>query len=163
MVIGRLQTGLDMCCLSRGTLGALQNLNPWQRGVLLMVFFETVVPTLFRSSTRTCLCSSGLILHLPHDHWCPARWDLAWSSRPRATDRHPFSNNGAYYPVAHPSLVQVYNLIPDVLSGLGQYGEVSFIQGTGVQPGPLQTGNEWRTEGLLKETFMCSLLLDQVL
>ena len=53
------------------------------------------------------------------------------SPRPRVIDRHlellPFSNNCAnscclltkllaYCPVAHPSLVQVYNYIPDVLT-----------------------------------------------
>jgi len=84
---------------------------------------ETV---LSKSLTRSCYINPGPIPHLPHDHWCPTRWDLAWSSRPREIDHHPglfpFSNNCtncccllakllACCPVAHPSLVQVYNFI----------------------------------------------------
>ena len=66
----------------------------------------------------------------------------AWSRRQRVIDRHLelflFSNNCAnscclltkllaYCPVAHPSRVQAYNVIPDVLtqlSVLGHCGEV---------------------------------------
>jgi hypothetical protein len=40
--------------LSRGTFGALQDFNQLRRSVLLMVLFETVVPALFRSLTRSC-------------------------------------------------------------------------------------------------------------
>ncbi len=39
--------------LSRGTLCALQDFNPWRCSVLLMVTIETVVPALFRSLTRS--------------------------------------------------------------------------------------------------------------
>ncbi len=39
--------------LSRGTLRTLQDFNPWQCSVLLMVTVETVVPALFRSLTRS--------------------------------------------------------------------------------------------------------------
>ncbi len=58
MVFGKLQMGLDMyawtCAgLSRGTLRALQDFNPWRCSVLLMVTVETVVPALFRSLTRS--------------------------------------------------------------------------------------------------------------
>lgn len=134
--------------LSKGTLRALQDFNPWQRMssntyvyVLLVVFFETVVPAFFRSLTRSCRVV-GLILYLPHDHWCSTRWDFAWRPRPREIDSCleflPFSNNCtntcclltkllAYCPVADPSLVQVCNFISDVLtkfSGLGHWGEV---------------------------------------
>ncbi len=47
MVFGKLQTGLDMCCLEQG------DFNPWRCSVLLMVTVETVVPALFRSLTRS--------------------------------------------------------------------------------------------------------------
>ncbi len=47
--------------LSRGTLRALQDFNPWRCSVLLMVSVETVVPALFRSLTRSSRVS--LILH----------------------------------------------------------------------------------------------------
>ena len=40
--------------LSRGTLRELQDFNPRRRSVLLMVFFETEGPALFRSLTRAC-------------------------------------------------------------------------------------------------------------
>ncbi len=39
--------------LSRGTLLALQDFNPWRCSVLLMVTIETVVPALFWSLTRS--------------------------------------------------------------------------------------------------------------
>ncbi len=39
--------------LSRWTLRALQDFNPWRCSVLLMVTVETVVPALFRSLTRS--------------------------------------------------------------------------------------------------------------
>ncbi len=39
--------------LSRGTLGTLQDFNPWWCSVLLMGTIETVVPALFRSLTRS--------------------------------------------------------------------------------------------------------------
>ena len=39
--------------LSRGTRLALQDLSPWQRSVLLMVAFVTLVPALCRSFTRS--------------------------------------------------------------------------------------------------------------
>ncbi len=121
--------------LSSGTLRMLQDFNPWQCSVLLMATIETVVPALFRSLTR----SSRVVLC-----WYSTRRDLAWSPSPREIDSHleflPFSNNCAnscrlltkllaYCPVAHPSLVQVYNFIPSVLRqlfGLAHSGEVGI-------------------------------------
>ncbi len=117
--------------------GRLQDFNPWRCSGLLMVTVETVVPALFRSLT-----SSRLIPHLSLDHWYSTRRDLAWSPSSREIDSHleflPFSNNCAksccfltklfaYCPVAHPSLVQVYNFGPSVFRqpfGLAHSGEV---------------------------------------
>ncbi|CDQ56428.1 unnamed protein product [Oncorhynchus mykiss] len=83
---------------------------------------------------------TGKRLHLPTLHHSPQRESIShlsqrlWKNpRPRVIDRHlellPFSNNCAnscclltkllaYCSVAHPSLVQVYNFIPDVLTQL---------------------------------------------
>jgi hypothetical protein len=60
--------------------------------------------------------------------------------------------------------VQVYNFIPDVLTqppGLGHCGEVGvcliecvdscLLYRLRVQTGAVNTGNEWRTGGLLEE------------
>ncbi|MED6246344.1 hypothetical protein ATANTOWER_016282 [Ataeniobius toweri] len=84
-----------------------------------MVFFETVVPALFMSLTRSC----RVVLVVPsYSH----------------LELLPFSYNCSnscclltkllgYFPVAHPSLLQIYYFIPDVLtqlSGLGHCGEV---------------------------------------
>lgn len=109
---------------------------------------------------QVLLCSCGLISHRPHDHCCPTRKTFARRSRLRKIDNHvellPFSHHCtnscclltsliAYCPVAHPSLVQVYRFIPDVLaqlSDLGHYGEVGvcLIVWTGV----FYTGNEFK-------------------
>ncbi len=128
--------------LSRGTLHALQDFNPWRCSVLLMVTVETVVPALLQVIDQVLPCSSRRIPHLSQDHWYSTRRDLAWSPSPREIDSHleflPFSNNCAnscclltklfaYCPVAHPSLVQVYNFVPSVLRqlfGLAHSGEV---------------------------------------
>ncbi len=128
--------------VSRGTLRTLQDFNPWRCSVLLMVTVETVVPALFRSLTRSSRVVLGWSPHPSQDHWYSTRRDLAWSPSPREIDSHleflPFSNNCtnscclltklfAYCPVAHPSLVQVYNSVPSVLRqlfGLAHSGEV---------------------------------------
>ena len=47
--------------LSTGTLRALQDFNPWWHSLLLMVFFETVVPALFRSLTRSSWSWGGSV------------------------------------------------------------------------------------------------------
>ncbi len=111
--------------LSTGTLRALQDLNPWHCSVLLMRTFETVVPALFRLLTRSSRVVLGwsLIIDTPWGeilHGAPVRGRLTVL---------PFSNNCAnscclvtklfaYCPVAHPSLVQVYNFVPSVLRQL---------------------------------------------
>jgi len=59
MVIGKLQTGLDMRWLEQGTLLALQDFNSWWCRVLLMVLFETVVLAFFRSLTMSCHVALG--------------------------------------------------------------------------------------------------------
>ncbi len=51
--------------LSRGTLRALQDFNPWRCNVLLMVTVETVVPSLFRSLTRSSRVVLGWYLTFP--------------------------------------------------------------------------------------------------
>ena len=84
----------------------------------------------------------------------------------RVIDRHlellSFSNNCAnscclltkllaYCPVAHPSLVQVYNSIPDVLtllSGLGHCGVVGIC--LSVWTGVFYTGNEFKRLQLIQ-------------
>ncbi len=48
--------------LSRGTRLALQDLSPWQRSVLLMVAFVTLVPALCRSFTRSPRVVLGFLL-----------------------------------------------------------------------------------------------------
>ncbi len=48
--------------LSRGTRLALQDLRPWQRSVLLMVAFVTLVPALCRSFTRSPRVVLGFLL-----------------------------------------------------------------------------------------------------
>ncbi len=126
--------------LSRGTFRALQDFSPSRCSVLPIVFLVTMVPAALRSLTRSSRCSSGLIPRRSHDHWNSTRWDLAWSPRPREIDSYfvflPFANNHtncchltkllANGLVAHSSLVQVYNLVPDILRqlfGLGHGGE----------------------------------------
>lgn len=47
------QTSDGPASLSRGTLRALQDFNPWRYSALLMVFLETVVPPLLWSLTRS--------------------------------------------------------------------------------------------------------------
>ncbi len=131
--------------LSRGTLRlkscTLQDFNPWRCSVLLMVTVETVVPALFRSLTRSsCVVLGWSLIFLRIID--TSRRDLAWSPSPREIDSHleflSFSNNCAnscclltklfaYCPVADPSLVQVYNVVPSVLRqlfGLAHSGEV---------------------------------------
>jgi len=86
-------------------------------------------------------CISGLIAHHSHDHSYPMRWNLAWSSKPRAIDGYfaflLFPNNRTNSCllltkllvdglVAHSSLVQIYNLVPDVLWQLFGSGEVEI-------------------------------------
>ncbi len=116
--------------LSRGTLRALQDFSPLQRSVLPMVCLVTMVPAALRSLTRSSRVLLGWSLTFSHDHPHPKRWELAWSSRPRTIDGYfvflPFLNNRtnccllltkllADGLVAHSSLVQIYNLVPDVL------------------------------------------------
>lgn len=75
---------------SRGTLCAQQDFNPWWcsvSDVLVMVFFADCGPNSLQVIYQVLPCSSGLIPHLPHNHWCPTRWDLPWSPKPRETDR----------------------------------------------------------------------------
>ncbi len=71
--------------LSRGTLCALQDCNPWWCSVLLMVTVETVVPALFRSLTRSSRVVLGWsltflrIIDTPRGkilHWAPVRGRL---------------------------------------------------------------------------------------
>ncbi len=117
--------------LSRGTLRALQDFSPSRRSVLPIVFLVTIVPAALRSLTLPC--SSGLIPHNSHDHWNSTRCNLAWSPRLREIDSYfvflPFANNRTICchlltkllgdgPVAHSSLVKVYNLVPDFLGQL---------------------------------------------
>ncbi len=124
--------------LSRGNLHTLQDFNPWRCSVLLMVTVEIVVPAL-QIIDQVLPCCSRLIPHLSQDHWYSTRRDLAWSPSPSEIDSHleflPFSNNCAnscciltklfaYCPVAHPSLVQVYNCFLRQLFGLAYSGEV---------------------------------------
>ncbi len=124
--------------------------------VLLMVTVETVVPALFRSLTRS------------------SRVVLGWSLTFLNLEFLQFSNNCtnscclltklfACCPVAHPSLVQVYNFVPSVLRqlfGLAYSGEVGVwlieclnrcLLYRWVQNGAINTGNEWRIGGLLKD------------
>ncbi len=140
--LANFRRALTCAGVSRGTLRTLQDFNPWRCSVLLMVTVETVVPALFRSLTRSSRIVLGWSPHPSQDHWYSTRWDLAWSPSPREIDSHleflPFSNNCtnscclltklfAYCPVAHPSLVQVYNSVPSVLRqlfGLAHSGEV---------------------------------------
>ncbi len=110
--------------LSRGTLRALQDFNPWRCSVLLMITIETVVPALFRSlirSSRVVLGWSLTLLRIidtPRGgilHGAPVRGRLTV-----ILNFFPFTSNYtnscclltklfAYCPVAHPSVVQVYN------------------------------------------------------
>ncbi len=119
--------------LSRGTLRALQGFNPWRCSVLVMVTVETVVPTLFRSLTRSSRVVLGWsltflrIIDTPWgeiSHGAPVRGRLTV-----ILNFFHFSNNCAnscclltklfaYCPVVHPSLVQVYNFVPSVLRQL---------------------------------------------
>ncbi len=62
MLSSKLQTGLDMYWLKRGTCLALQDLSPWRRSVLLMVAFVTLVPALCRSFTRSPRVVLGFLL-----------------------------------------------------------------------------------------------------
>ncbi|MED6260114.1 hypothetical protein ATANTOWER_002358 [Ataeniobius toweri] len=97
-----------------------------------MVFFETVFPALFRSLTRSCHAVlersltflmiidalGGEILH---------HLELLSFSYNCSNSSYLLTKLFGYFPVAHPSLVQVYYFIPDVLtqlSGLGHCGEV---------------------------------------
>ncbi len=75
IVFGKLQMGLDMCCLSRGTLRVLQNFNPWRCTVLLMVTVETVFLIFLLTIPRYCLVSLlASQAHQYHGHltnfWC---------------------------------------------------------------------------------------------
>ncbi len=107
--------------LSRGILRALQDFSPSRRSVLPMVCLVTGIPTALRSLTRSfCVVMGWSLTFLNHPY--PMRWDLAWSSRPRAIDGYflflPFPNNRtnscllltklfADVLVAHSSLVQI--------------------------------------------------------
>ncbi len=119
--------------LSRGNLRTLQDFNPWQCSVFLMVTVETVVPSLFRSLTKSSRVVLGWslsffrIIDTPRGeilHGAPVRGRLIV-----ILNSLPFSNNCAnscclltklfaYCHVAHPSLVQVYNFVPIFLSQL---------------------------------------------
>ncbi len=113
------------------------------------------------------LCSR-LIPYLSQDHWYSTRRDLAWSPSPREIDSHreflPFSNNCAnscclltklfaYCPVAHPSLVQVYNIVPSVLGRLFGLAHMDRLNSDwlSVWTGVFYTGNEFKQVWLLKD------------
>ncbi len=131
--LANFRRGWTCAGLSRGTLHALQDFNPWRCSVLLMVTVETVVPAFFRSLTR----SSRVVLG-----WSLSSGSLILHEARSFMDSHleflPFSNNCtnscclltklfAYCPVAHPKLVQVYNFVPSVLRqlfSLAHSGEV---------------------------------------
>jgi hypothetical protein len=140
-----------VCCRICVTNGFL-----WDCGPSSLQVIDQVLP-----------CSSGLIPHLPHDHWCPTRWDIAWNPRTRVIDRHlellPFCNNCtnncclltkllAYCPVAHPSLVQVYNCIPDVLTPSLVLALVERLESLwlSVWTGVFYTGNEFKQVQLIQ-------------
>ncbi len=125
MLSSKLQTGLDMYCLSRGTRLALQDLSPWRRSVLLMVAFVTLVPALCRSFTSPPVWFWDFCSQFLWSFW-PTGWDLAWSPRSREIISGlvclPFSNNCSHSWFLHtklltycrfslPSLVQVYNFV----------------------------------------------------
>jgi len=68
-----------------GVLFKMQDFNPWRCSVLLMVTFETVVPALFRSLTRSSRVVLGWsltflkIIDTPRGkilHWAPVRGKL---------------------------------------------------------------------------------------
>ncbi len=141
----------------------MTNGNRWDCGPSSLQVIDQVLP-----------CSSRLIPHLSLDHWYSTRRDLAWSPSPRDIDSHleflPFSNNCtnscclltklfAFCPVAHPSLVQVPSVLRQ-LFGLAYSGEVGVwlieclnrcLLYRWVQTGAINTGNEWRIGGLLKD------------
>ncbi len=127
--------------LSRGNLRALQDFNPWRCSVLLMVTVETVVLALFRSLTRSSHVVLGWsltflrIIDTPRGenlHGAPVRGRLTvilnfFHFLIIAPTLRLLTKLFAYCPVAHPSLVQVYNFVPSVLRqlfGLAHSGEV---------------------------------------
>ena len=118
-----------------------RTIGKWRHSVLLIVFFETVVPALFRSLTRSCRVVLGwfltllMIIDAPQGEILHGAPDRGWLTVILnffyfliiAPSCCLLTKLFAYCPVAHPSLVQVYNYIPDVLtqlSGLGHCGEV---------------------------------------
>ncbi len=132
-----------------------------------MVTVMTVVPVLFRSLTRSSRVVLGWPLTFRRVIDTPRGEILHWSPSPREIDSHleflPFSNNCAnigcfltklfaYCPVAHPSLVQVYNFVPSVLRqlfGLAHSGEFEsdwFSVWTGV----FYTSNEFKQVQLIQ-------------
>ncbi len=128
--------------LNRRTLRALQDFNQWRCSVLLMVTVETVVPALFRSLTRSSRVVLGWsltflrIIDTPRGEilqGAPVRGRLTvilnfFHFLIIAPTVVAFSALlFAYCPVAHPSLVQVYNFVPSVLRqlfSLAHRGEV---------------------------------------
>ncbi len=112
--------------LSRGTLRALQDFNPWRCSVLLMITVETVVPALFRSLTRSSRVVLGWsltflkIIDTPRGeilHGAPVRGRLTvilsfFHFLIIVPTVIAFSTKlFVYCPVANPSLVQVYSFV----------------------------------------------------
>ena len=116
---------------SRGTLRAQQDLNPSRCSVLLMVLFVTVVPIAFRSLTSSSCVVLGwsltflIIIDIPRGEilcGAPVRGRLAvtlcffhfLTIAPTVVNFSP----SCLLIFLYPSLVQVYNFVPDVLRQL---------------------------------------------
>lgn len=129
MVIGKLQTGLDMHWQGvhvKGVFACAAGFESTTAECVTDGFLRDCGHSFIQVIGQILLVTSGLITHCPHDHWCSKRRDIAWNSRPREIDGRlellPFFNNCsnscclltkllAYCPVSHPSLVQVCNFI----------------------------------------------------
>ncbi len=119
------------CFLEQGDLAGATGFSPLRWSVTNFLLGDCG-PSCLEIINKILPCSSGLIPHRSRDHPYPMRWDFAWSSRPRGIDGYfvfPFPNNHTYSCLfltklladglaAHSSLVQVYNLVPDVLCQL---------------------------------------------
>ncbi len=118
--------------LEQGDLVGSKGFSPLRRSVTNFLLGDCG-PSCLEIINKILPCSSGLIPHCSHDHPYPMRWDFEWSSRTRGIDGYfvflPFPNNRTYSCLfltklladglaAHSSLVQGYNLVPDVLCQL---------------------------------------------
>ena len=118
---------------SRGTLRTQHDFNPSRCSVLLMVLFMTVVPTTFRSLTSSFCVVLGwsltflIIIDIPWGEilrgapdWGRLAVTLCFFHFliivPTVVNFSPSCL--LHFLVAHPSLVQVYNFVPDVLRQL---------------------------------------------